>query len=72
MTTIHVNRSFRALRERQLASLTQRNIRLYDRRSLVELAEFDGGYLNHRERPRVFPTAHAPRERLTAAREGVG
>jgi CRP-like cAMP-binding protein len=52
LTTIHVNRSFRALRERQLTSLTQRNIRIYDRPSLVELAEFDDAYLNHRERPR--------------------
>jgi CRP-like cAMP-binding protein len=58
LTPIHLNRSFRKLRERQLLSLSQRNVRIHDRPSLVELAGFDKGYLNHRARPR-FLSANA-------------
>jgi CRP-like cAMP-binding protein len=52
LTAVHVNRSFRELRERQMTTLSQRNVRILDRESLVELAEFNDGYLNHREKPR--------------------
>jgi CRP-like cAMP-binding protein len=45
LTPVHVNRTFRQLRERQLATLVQRNIRINDRAALIRLAQFQGDYL---------------------------
>jgi CRP-like cAMP-binding protein len=45
LTAIHVNRCFRELRERRLATLVRRNIRIDDRAGLVGLAQFSGDYL---------------------------
>ncbi len=47
LTTVHVNRSLRQLRERQLVSLVNRRMQIRDLRGLAELAHFDDDYLDH-------------------------
>lgn len=46
LTTIHINRSFRELRERQLVTLSRRNVRINDREKLLQLVEFSDHYLH--------------------------
>jgi len=45
LTAIHVNRSFRQLRERRLADLNKRRMTIHDRTTLAELAQFTDTYL---------------------------
>lgn len=45
LTAIHVNRSFRQLRERQLVDFSKRRLTIHDRATLAELAQFTDTYL---------------------------
>jgi CRP-like cAMP-binding protein len=47
LTPIYINRVLRRLRERGLASLSQRQLVIHDLAGLRELAEFNIGYLDH-------------------------
>ena len=45
LTPVHVNRMFRALKQRGLVEVEGRTIRVLDGKALAALAEFDPGYL---------------------------
>jgi len=45
LTAIHINRSFRQLRQRGLADLAKRRMTVHDRAGLIELAQFTDFYL---------------------------
>jgi CRP-like cAMP-binding protein len=49
LTTIHVNRVLRQLREQDLLTLKKGSVRIHDLNRLRELAGFQGGYLNSRD-----------------------
>ncbi len=46
LTSIHVNRILRQLRERQLLTLANGTVKIHDLRGLRKIAGFQGGYLN--------------------------
>ena len=48
LTAIHVNRTLRHLRERQLLTLRRGSVIIHDLAALRKLAGFQGGYLNSR------------------------
>jgi CRP-like cAMP-binding protein len=48
LTSVHVNRTFKALRERGLADVTRGILRVNNRRGLAAMAEFDPHYLELR------------------------
>lgn len=52
LTSVHVNRTLRALREHGAATLRQRRIQVHDWSRLVALAEFDARYLQLGSDPR--------------------
>ena len=49
LTSIHVNRVLRDLREKQLLTMSKGSVRIHDLNGLRKLAGFKGGYLNPRE-----------------------
>ena len=49
LTSIHVNRVLRELRDRQLVTVRKGSVRIHDLDRLRKLAGFEGGYLNSRE-----------------------
>lgn len=49
LTAIHVNRTLRQLRERNLLSLRKKSVKIHDLDGLRKLAGFQGGYLNSRK-----------------------
>ena len=49
LTSIHVNRVLRELREKQLLTMSRGNVRIHDLNGLRKLAGFQGGYLNKRD-----------------------
>lgn len=50
LTSIHVNRVLRTLRERRLVTLRHGYVTIHDADSLAELAHYHGGYLNQNSR----------------------
>lgn len=52
LTSVHVNRMLRQLRERGLATLRDRWLQIDDKEGLFDLAEFDPSYLYNEHRPR--------------------
>ena len=48
LTAIHINRTLRQLRERQLLTLRRGSVIIHDLDALRKLAGFQGGYLNSR------------------------
>jgi CRP-like cAMP-binding protein len=48
LTPVHVNRTFKVLRDRGLADVTRGILRVNDRRELAAMAEFDSHYLELR------------------------
>ena len=48
LTAIHMNRTLRQLRERQLLTLRKKVVTVHDLDGLRKLAGFQGGYLNSR------------------------
>ena len=52
MTPVHTNRMLKELRERELLTFRGQIVEIADWDGLVDLAEFDPFYLNHRRRPR--------------------
>ena len=48
LTSIHVNRVLRQLREKRLLSIRKKTVKIEDLASLRKLAGFQGGYLNSR------------------------
>ena len=46
LSAVHVNRVLRQLRERGLVTFRDGRVEIHDYRGLVELAEFDGAYLD--------------------------
>ena len=50
MSTVHVNRMLKALRDANLVQVDGSEIAVQDWQALTEFAEFDSGYLSH-ERP---------------------
>ena len=48
---IHLTRTLRHLRERRLMSLKGGRVTIHDLAGLTTLAEFGGGYLDHRAAP---------------------
>ena len=48
LTAIHMNRTLRQLRERQLLTLRKKVVTIHDLDRLRKLAGFQGGYLNSR------------------------
>ena len=49
LTSIHINRVLRELREKQLLTMSRGIVRIHDLNGLRKLAGFQGGYLNARE-----------------------
>jgi CRP-like cAMP-binding protein len=49
LTSIHVNRVLRQLRERDLIAIDKGTVRIHDLNGLRKLAGFHGGYLNSRD-----------------------
>jgi len=49
LTSVHVNRVLRQLRERGLLTLQRGNVKIHDLNRLRKLAGFQGGYLNSRD-----------------------
>ena len=49
LTSIHVNRTLRELREMKLLTLRRRTVTIHDLPGLRNLAGFQGGYLNARD-----------------------
>ena len=49
LTTIHINRVLKQLREQNLLTLRKGNVKIHDLNGLRELAGFQGGYLNSRD-----------------------
>jgi CRP-like cAMP-binding protein len=49
LTSIHINRVLRQLRERKLLTMRQRKVHIHDLSGLRKLAGFQGGYLNSRD-----------------------
>lgn len=45
LTSVHVNRTLKVLRERGVASLRGRSVHIHDWDALVQMGEFDGTYL---------------------------
>ena len=46
LTSIHVNRTIRSLRERGLVTMSKGCVTVHDRRALARVAEFDSAYLH--------------------------
>jgi CRP-like cAMP-binding protein len=49
LTSIHVNRTLRQLREMKLLTLRRRTVTIHDLAGLRKLSGFQGGYLNARD-----------------------
>ena len=49
LTSIHVNRTLRQLRERNLLTIRRGTVTIHDLAGLRKLAGFQGGYLNARD-----------------------
>lgn len=52
LSLVHVNRTIRELRERKLAEIRERRVRIDDWDGLAALAQFDPSYLGQRSEPR--------------------
>jgi CRP-like cAMP-binding protein len=59
LTTIHINRTFRHLRERQVVTMYRGSLRILDHHKLIEIAGFSDHFLDHGNDGRKIPIGNA-------------